>query len=134
MIHKDVWKILAVGTAMLILAVTLQRTAAENRNAGLSQGAEERWTEPEGETDSGKQLIWRVNRIITENWILLSIGLILTAVFVRLAYCERGYIAAGSEWFIFPLILFVKIFIRSGTGSIKKIRQKIKEEMSIWRR
>ena len=36
-------------------------------------------------------------KIILKNWLLLTVGLILTAVCVRVAYQERGYIAVGGS-------------------------------------
>ena len=46
-------------------------------------------------------------KIILKNWLLL------TAVCVRLAYQERGYIAFGGEWLIIPLLFIVKGIIKS---------------------
>ena len=47
-------------------------------------------------------------KIILKNWLLLTVGLILTAVCVRVAYQERGYIAVGGEWLGFSLLVTVK--------------------------
>jgi hypothetical protein len=52
-------------------------------------------------------------KIILKNWLLLTVGLMLTAVCVRLAYQERGYIAFGGEWLIIPLLFIVKGIIKS---------------------
>lgn len=52
-------------------------------------------------------------KIILKNWLLLTVGLMLTAVCVRLAYQERGYIAFGGEWLIIPLLFIVKEIIKS---------------------
>ncbi len=51
-------------------------------------------------------------KIILKNWLLLTVGLMLTAVCVRLAYQERGYIAFGGEWLIIPLLFIVKGIIK----------------------
>ena len=52
-------------------------------------------------------------KIILKNWILLTAGLILTAVCVRVAYQERGYIAVGGEWLVIPLLVTVKAVAKS---------------------
>lgn len=52
-----------------------------------------------------------VKRILTSNWFLFAVGLILTAKAVEAAYIQRGYIAYGGEWLTLPLIFFVKILI-----------------------
>ena len=48
-----------------------------------------------------------------KNWLLLTVGLILTAVCVRVAYQERGYIAVGGEWLVIPLLVTVKAGVKS---------------------
>ena len=52
-------------------------------------------------------------KIILKNWLLLTVGLILTAVGVRGAYQERGYIAVGGEWLVIPLLVTVKAVVKS---------------------
>ena len=52
-----------------------------------------------------------VKRILTSNWFLFAVGLILTAKAVESAYIQRGYIAYGGEWLTLPLIFLVKILI-----------------------
>ena len=52
-------------------------------------------------------------KIILKNWLLLTAGLILTAVCVRVAYQERGYIAVGGEWLVIPLLVTVKAVVKS---------------------
>ena len=52
-----------------------------------------------------------VKRILTSNWFLFAVGLILTAKAVEVAYIQRGYIAYGGEWLTLPLIFLVKILI-----------------------
>lgn len=52
-------------------------------------------------------------KIILKNWLLLTVGLILTAVCVRVAYQERGYIAVGGEWLVIPLLVTGKALIKS---------------------
>lgn len=52
-------------------------------------------------------------KIILKNWLLLTVGLILTAVCVRVAYQERGYIAVGGEWLVIPLLVTVKAVVKS---------------------
>ncbi len=57
-------------------------------------------------------------KIILKNWLLLTAGLILTAICVRVAYQERGYIAFGGEWLIIPLLFIVKGIIKSTIMSV----------------
>ena len=57
-------------------------------------------------------------KIILKNWLLLTVGLILTAVCVRVAYQERGYIAVGGEWLVIPLLVTVKAVAKSVTKDI----------------
>ncbi len=52
-------------------------------------------------------------KIILKNWLLLTVGLILTTVCVRVAYQERGYIAVGGEWLVIPLLVTVKAVVKS---------------------
>ena len=52
-------------------------------------------------------------KIILKNWNLLTVGMILTAVYVKVAYQERGYIAVGGEWLVIPLLVTVKAVVKS---------------------
>lgn len=46
-----------------------------------------------------------IKRYISKKWFLIVVGLVLTEVFVRTAYAERGYVAYGGEWLTLPIIL-----------------------------
>ena len=46
-------------------------------------------------------------RYIARNWLCITAGLILTEVFVKKAYAERGYVAYGGEWLTLPLVLML---------------------------
>ncbi len=50
---------------------------------------------------------------IEKNWLILSAGFLLTAVFVRMAFKQRGYIAFGGEWLVFPLLFLTRSLARS---------------------
>ena len=52
-------------------------------------------------------------KIILKNWLLLTVGLILTAVCVRVVYQERGYIAVGGEWLVIPILVTIKAVVKS---------------------
>ena len=52
-------------------------------------------------------------KIILKNWLLLTVGLILTAVCVRVAYQERGYIVVGGEWLVIPILVTIKAVVKS---------------------
>ena len=56
---------------------------------------------------------------IIKNWLILAAGIILTALAVRYAYHERGYIAVGSEWTVLPFMFLLRALCRE-----------IKEEVS----
>lgn len=58
-------------------------------------------------------------RFIVKNWLILTVGLMLTAVFVRVAYLERGYIAVGGEWLVIPLLITVKSLVSSVVEEIR---------------
>lgn len=47
----------------------------------------------------------KAERYISRNWLWIIAGLILTEVFVKLAYTERGYLVYGGEWLVLPLVL-----------------------------
>lgn len=57
-------------------------------------------------------------KIILKNWLLLTVGLALTAICVRVAYQERGYIAVGGEWLFIPLLVTGRSLIKSVAGDI----------------
>lgn len=52
-------------------------------------------------------------KIIMKNWLLLTVGLVLTAICVKIAYEERGYIAVGGEWLVMPILVTVRAMARS---------------------
>lgn len=54
-----------------------------------------------------------IKRYVSKNWIWIATGLILTEASVKIAYAERGYIAYGGEWLIFPLVLMTVEMVRS---------------------
>lgn len=58
---------------------------------------------------------------IIKNWLILAAGIILTALAVRCAYHERGYIAVGSEWTVLPFMFLIRALYRE-----------IKEEVKRW--
>ena len=49
----------------------------------------------------------KVKMYVSRNWLWIIAGLILTEVFVFLAYAERGYVAYGGEWLTLPLVLML---------------------------
>lgn len=49
----------------------------------------------------------KTKRYISRNWLWIIAGLILTEVFVKMAYAERGYVAYGGEWMTLPLVLML---------------------------
>lgn len=46
-----------------------------------------------------------VKKYLAKNWKLILGGIILTACAVPYAYKTRGYLAAGGEWLILPVLL-----------------------------
>lgn len=48
-----------------------------------------------------------IKRYISRNWLWIVVGLMLTEVFVKMAYVERGYVAYGGEWLTLPLVLML---------------------------
>lgn len=62
-----------------------------------------------------------IEKFVVKNWMILTVGFLLTALFVRMAYNERGFIAFGSEWLAIPF-LFVA----------RKLIQDIGKEMEEW--
>lgn len=57
---------------------------------------------------------------IIRNWLTISVGLILTALAVKYAYYERGYIAAGSEWLVLPFMILIKSLYTEVKEEVKK--------------
>lgn len=49
----------------------------------------------------------KVKRYISRNWLWIIAGLILTEIFIKMAYAERGYVAYGGEWLTLPLVLML---------------------------
>jgi len=49
----------------------------------------------------------KVKMYVSRNWLWIVVGLILTEVFVKMAYAERGYVAYGGEWLTLPLVLML---------------------------
>ena len=49
----------------------------------------------------------KVKMYVSRNWLWIIAGLILTEVFVEMAYAERGYVAYGGEWLTLPLVLML---------------------------
>ena len=54
-----------------------------------------------------------IKRYISRNWIWIVIGMILTEVFVEMAYKKRAYWAFGGEWMTLPLILMMMETVRN---------------------
>lgn len=52
-------------------------------------------------------------KFILKNWLFLTAGLVLTAICVKVAYEERGYIAVGGEWLVFPCMVTIRALARS---------------------
>ena len=57
---------------------------------------------------------------IIKNWLILAAGIILTALAVRYAYHERGYIAAGSEWTVLPFMFLLRALCREIKEEVKR--------------
>lgn len=47
----------------------------------------------------------RIKRFILQHWIAISFGMIGTAKAAELAYRERGYMAFGGEYLVFPVVV-----------------------------
>lgn len=54
----------------------------------------------------------------------IFIGCLLTAISVKYAYIERGYIAIGGEWLVLPTFLLVTAFIRNWIKLLKEMEKK----------
>lgn len=50
---------------------------------------------------------------IVENAFTIALGLTITAICVKTAYLERGYIAIGGEWLALPIMIVVKALLES---------------------
>lgn len=57
---------------------------------------------------------------IIKNWLILAAGIILTALAVRYAYRERGYIAVGSEWTVLPFMFLLRALCRETKEEVKR--------------
>ena len=60
-----------------------------------------------------------IKRYISRNWIWIVAGLVLTEVFVKVAYAERGYVAYGGEWLTLPFILMIVETVRNVGGTVR---------------
>lgn len=60
----------------------------------------------------------KVQLFVVNNWNLLSIGMVLTALAVIDQYYARGYFAIGSEWMITPFLFLVRRCIRDFMSEI----------------
>lgn len=49
----------------------------------------------------------KVRQLLRENWIPITVGILLTKWAVGYAYRMRGYDAIGSEWLILPFTIFI---------------------------
>lgn len=52
-------------------------------------------------------------KTLLKNWLLLTVGLVLTTICVKMAYEERGYIAVGGEWLVLPFLVTGRAVIKS---------------------
>lgn len=50
---------------------------------------------------------------IVENAFTIALGLTITAICVKTAYLERGYIAIGGEWLALPILLVAKSLLKN---------------------
>lgn len=58
----------------------------------------------------------KLEQLIVQNWLGLTVGFVLTRKAVEYAYMERGFIAFGSEWLVLPVTLVVGNCIRKAWG------------------
>lgn len=56
----------------------------------------------------GMRMLRGVTIFILDNWWILCIGMLLTALAVSKEYDVRGEFAVGGEWLITPLLLMLK--------------------------
>ena len=59
----------------------------------------------------GKQRILFELKVLT--------GLILTEVFAKIAYAERGYVACGGEWLTLPLVFMLTKILMNVSNVIR---------------
>jgi len=52
----------------------------------------------------------------------IFISCLITAVFIKWAYMERGYLAFGSEWLVLPTWLLLSLQIKSWIRELRKDR------------
>lgn len=71
---------------------------------------------------------------IIKNWLILAAGIILTALAVRYAYHERGYIAVGSEWTVLPFMFLLRALCREIKEEVKRWLQNTRKSGQSWRR
>lgn len=64
-----------------------------------------------------------MSKKIWRTLIWTAVAFLLTALSVRAAYNERGYLAYGGEWLVFPLIMLTRY-------AIYEIGEEFKEAMS----
>lgn len=57
-------------------------------------------------------MVRKLEQLIVQNWLGLTVGFVLTRKAVEYAYMERGSIAFGSEWLVLPVTLVVGNCIR----------------------
>lgn len=50
------------------------------------------------------------------NLLTILLGIFITAISVKFAYYERGYMAFGSEWFTFPILMILHSLYREIKG------------------
>ena len=43
---------------------------------------------------------------------LIIINIVVTAILVYMAYCQRGYFAIGGEWLVMPIIMFLRYCLK----------------------
>ena len=55
----------------------------------------------------------------SRNWIWIIAGLILTWMSVKMSHAERGYMALGGEWLVFPMVLMAVDITRDISALIR---------------
>ena len=66
----------------------------------------------------------RIQRYIIKKWLPISAGIVITAVCVRMAYIERGYMAYGGEWLVLPIILVGREVFEGCICSLRTLAEK----------
>lgn len=61
----------------------------------------------------------KIKRFISKNWLWITVGLILTEVFAKMAYAERGYMAFGGEYLTLPILLMLVEMSRNAGSLIR---------------